>query len=210
MADRYQDRPFPAHDDYGRGADPHGQSKGESDPLAELARLIGQTDPFAMGRTNAKPQPRSEPRQQYQPQYEPQQYQDEPEAEPEVELSPGPLPWMRRANAKAPPPVEPQYDDEPEYQPSPVHPLQRYAAQQPRPHRRHSIKSPSIRSRSNIRTSRNTPSKRSPIRRAMTMRCMASSKRARTISATRPIPMIPTPTRITTKSRRSSRANAAA
>ena len=48
MADRYQDRPFPAHDDYGRGGDPHGQ-KGESDPLAELARLIGQTDPFAHG-----------------------------------------------------------------------------------------------------------------------------------------------------------------
>jgi hypothetical protein len=56
MADRYQDRPFPAHDDYGRGSDQHGQ-KGESDPLAELARLIGQTDPFAMGRANPKPQP---------------------------------------------------------------------------------------------------------------------------------------------------------
>ncbi len=133
MADRYQDRPFPAHDDYGRGADAHGQSKGEGDPLAELARLIGQTDPFAMGRTNAKPQPRSEPRQQYEPQYEPQQYQDEPEPEPEADLSPGPLPWMRRANVKAPPPVEPQFDDETEYQPSAVHPLQRYAAQHAAP-----------------------------------------------------------------------------
>ena len=43
MADRYQDRPFPAAD-YDRG-DPQARP-GESDPLAELARLIGQTDPF--------------------------------------------------------------------------------------------------------------------------------------------------------------------
>ena len=70
MADRYQDRPNPAHDDYGRGSDPHAANRAESDPLAELARLIGQTDPFAMGRANAKVQPRAEPRpqvQQYQP-----------------------------------------------------------------------------------------------------------------------------------------------
>ncbi len=131
MADRYQDRPFPAHDDYGRGSDQHGQSKGESDPLAELARLIGQTDPFAMGRANPKAAPRSEQRSQHQPQYETQQYQPEPEPEPEVELPPGPLPWMRRANVQPQP--QQDYDDEPEYQPSPVHPLQRYAAQQAAP-----------------------------------------------------------------------------
>ena len=41
MADRYQDRPFPA-DDYDRGANPNSPARGESDPLAELARLIGQ------------------------------------------------------------------------------------------------------------------------------------------------------------------------
>ena len=45
MADRYPNRPFPA-DDYDRGSDQHGSGAGESDPLAELARLIGQTDPF--------------------------------------------------------------------------------------------------------------------------------------------------------------------
>src|ERR1700722_3794098 len=52
MADRYQDRPLPADDDYHRGDDDlHASAQGESDPLAELARLIGQTDPFAtMGR----------------------------------------------------------------------------------------------------------------------------------------------------------------
>ncbi|MBI5129756.1 MAG: SPOR domain-containing protein [Rhodopseudomonas palustris] len=44
MTDRYQDRPFPADDDETRGA--YAQHKSESDPLAELARLIGQTDPF--------------------------------------------------------------------------------------------------------------------------------------------------------------------
>src|SRR3954452_3129819 len=125
MADRYQDRPFPAHDDYGRGADTRGQ--GDSDPLAELARLIGQTDPFAMGRANPKAQPRDEQRQQ--PQHQSQQYEPESDGEPEVELPAGPPPWMRRANANPPPQADQQYDDEPEYQPSPVHPLQRYAAQ---------------------------------------------------------------------------------
>ena len=58
MADRYQDRPFPADDDDHRGDDLHASAKGESDPLAELARLIGQTDPFAtMGRANQPVQP---------------------------------------------------------------------------------------------------------------------------------------------------------
>ena len=129
MADRYQDRPFPAHD-YGSGDDQHGQ-KAESDPLAELARLIGQTDPFAMGRANVKAQPKTAQRhqtQQYQPEeYEPEQY------DPEPERPVGPPPWMARANARmqqpGPPPL-PQYDDEPDYQPSPVHPLHRSGAQQ--------------------------------------------------------------------------------
>ena len=47
MADRYQDRPYPADDGYDRGDDQHAPGRTESDPLAELARLIGQTDPFA-------------------------------------------------------------------------------------------------------------------------------------------------------------------
>ena len=65
MADRYQDRPYPAQDDYGRGSDPHAAGRAESDPLAELARLIGQTDPFAMGRANVKAQPRQEQQPQH-------------------------------------------------------------------------------------------------------------------------------------------------
>ena len=130
MADRYQDRPNPAHDDYGRGSDPHAANRAESDPLAELARLIGQTDPFAMGRANAKVQPRAEQRAQVQQHQPPAEIEDGPPA--------GPPPWMQRAHRQeaAPPPPPPplpqqEYYEEPEYQPSPVHPLHRYAAPQP-------------------------------------------------------------------------------
>ena len=63
MADRYQDRPFPA-DNY-RGGNQAPSRGGESDPLAELARLIGQTDPFAgLGRANQQAQPRANARDQ--------------------------------------------------------------------------------------------------------------------------------------------------
>ncbi len=46
MADRYQNRAaYPADDGSGQGHQP-GRQSGEGDPLAELARLIGQADPF--------------------------------------------------------------------------------------------------------------------------------------------------------------------
>ncbi|WGS02460.1 SPOR domain-containing protein [Bradyrhizobium sp. ISRA443] len=130
MADRYQNRLFPAADDHDRGAYPDAAHKAESDPLAELARLIGQTDPFGnaskpqpphplQSRANVRPQP-------YQP---PVEDDDAPPA--------GPPPWMQRARQEAAPPQQqPQMDyDEPEqdYQPRPVHPLHRYAAQQAQP-----------------------------------------------------------------------------
>src|SRR5262249_54171259 len=109
MADRYQDRPFPAHD-YGSGNDQHGQNA-ESDPLAELARLIGQTDPFAMGRANVKAQPQA---QRYQTsQQQPEQYEP---YEPEPERPAGPPPWMQRANARTQQPAPSQYDDEADYE----------------------------------------------------------------------------------------------
>jgi hypothetical protein len=107
MADRYQDRPFPADDGYDRGDDQHAPAKAESDPLAELARLIGQTDPFAMGRANQTIAPRSAARDQYQP---PQPVDDAPAA--------GPPPWMQRAARQEVPPQE---------YPGAVHPLHRYA-----------------------------------------------------------------------------------
>ena len=101
MADRYQDRPFPTAD-HDRGANPY--VRGESDPLAELAQLIGQTDPFA------KPSLPLQSRANVRPQYAP--------AEEEASAPAGPPPWRLRAR---------QEYEEPE-QPSPVHPLHRYAA----------------------------------------------------------------------------------
>src|ERR1700742_2461287 len=87
MADRYQNRPFPADHGYHRGDDPDMSAGGEGDPLAELARLIGQTDPFGtMGRANQQVQPRTVARDQYHP---PADRNDDPPA--------GPPPWMQRA-----------------------------------------------------------------------------------------------------------------
>jgi hypothetical protein len=123
MADRYQDRPFPSAD----------QGRGESDPLAELARLIGQNDPSGPA---ARPAPRP---LQSRANVRPQQQYDLPEDEPAA--PPSPPSWMQRARHETPlpPPPLPQeypqaYDDEPEYeQPAPVHPLHRYAAAPPPP-----------------------------------------------------------------------------
>ncbi len=140
MADRYQDRPFPA-DGYERGGDQHGAGRGESDPLAELARLIGQTDQFGTGRANPQPArppvPRNPPQQYQPPQYQPPppQYDEEPEYEEERRA--GPPPWMQRANQREihrDPPRQVLRQPEPEYEPEPepvrpVHPLHRYAAQ---------------------------------------------------------------------------------
>ena len=130
MADRYQDRPFPSQDSPGAG-------RGDSDPLAELARLIGQADPFAAA-PKASAQPSAPPlhplqsRANIQPRYD-----DLPEED--VSAAPSPPSWMQRARTSAPPLQEPVYQqgpayqyEEPEYeQPAPVHPLHRYAAQQP-------------------------------------------------------------------------------
>jgi hypothetical protein len=106
MADRYQDRPFPADDDYHREAE-QSRAKGEGDPLAELARLIGQADPFAnLGRDNPPLPPRGEPRMEFE---RPAEYDEAPA---------GPPPWMQRAAAHEAPTG--QFES--------VHPLQRYAA----------------------------------------------------------------------------------
>src|SRR5215468_10014228 len=118
MADRHQYRPFPAQD-YGRGGDQHGRAEG--DPLAELARLIGQPDPFASS-NSPQPPTRSVPRERHQPQYEPP-LEDEPAAPPS-----GPPPWMQRANARIEQQDRPTDSPPPEddYKAS-LHPLHRYA-----------------------------------------------------------------------------------
>jgi len=125
MADRYHDRPFPEADDYDRGANQTVPAKGESDPLAELARLIGQNDPFGTGAKTPHP---LQSRANVRPQHD--------EVDEEVSAPAGPPPWMQRARHEAPP--QQQYQEyeapEPDYQPSPVHPVHRYAAQQPAAH----------------------------------------------------------------------------
>src|ERR1700760_1775977 len=91
MADRYQDKSSPA-DDYDRGTQ-RAPGKGESDPLAELARLIGQTDPFSnFGRAN-QPMPARVTDPYHRP-------EPEPEPEPEIDQGPpaGPPSWMQRAS----------------------------------------------------------------------------------------------------------------
>jgi hypothetical protein len=140
MADRYQDRPFPNNDGYGRGDGQHAAAKGESDPLAELARLIGQTDPFgSMGRANQQVQPRSVARDPY----------EAPVDADENTVVSRP-PWMQHAaRQEAPPPDHSRQDyasqnyaeqdyaeqdyadqDQPtQGYPSAEHPLRRYAAQ---------------------------------------------------------------------------------
>jgi hypothetical protein len=122
MAERYQDRPFPS-DDYGRGGDQHG--KAENDPLAELARLIGQTDPFAaQGRPGAPASAATTQNYQDQGYQQDGYHQDYAEQAPPP---PGPPSWIRRANVQP----EPAPAPEPDYPVSanPVHPLHRYSAQ---------------------------------------------------------------------------------
>jgi hypothetical protein len=82
MADRYQDRSF-SSDGFGRGGDP----RAEADPLAELARLIGQSDPQP-GRGAPQAAPRAQAGWPSAP----------AEIEPELSIPPGPPSWMQRAN----------------------------------------------------------------------------------------------------------------
>jgi hypothetical protein len=122
MADRYQNRPFPAEDSYGGSGGSRTSAGAESDPLAELARLIGQTDPLGtMGRANLQVQPRQRQPDPYEP------YDQNEEVDADEGLPPGPPTWMQRANRQEVPP-QPQQDYS-----STVHPLHRYAASNPAP-----------------------------------------------------------------------------
>ena len=107
MADRYQDQPSPTDAEHDLGA-----VRGESNPLAELAQLAGQSDPFG---TAAKTPLQLQSRANLRPQYAP--------AEAESSAPAGSPPWVQRARQEA------DYEEpQPEYQPSPVHPFHRYAA----------------------------------------------------------------------------------
>ena len=160
MADRYHDRHFPAGNAHDRRDDRHAAARAESDPLAELARLIGQTDPFAnMGRANLTPQPRAEVHDPFDP---PEEVEDDTPA--------GPPPWMQRVARQEPP----QQD-----YPSTVHPVQRYADTacrggarlSRRSHTRTTIRKP-IRRATTTRCTGSmipTPSRNSPIGRLRTI-----------------------------------------
>lgn len=131
MSDRYRDRQFPSDSNPRRGYD-NSPAQDESDPLAELARLIGQADPFSnFGRDHqqgASQRQAAEPtvdHGRYQGGYQNQDgYQDHgryddggydyalPQAEPAPyaeDLNPGPPSWMRHA---APVQPEPRYADD--------------------------------------------------------------------------------------------------
>jgi hypothetical protein len=131
MADRYQDRNFMA-DDLDRGMAPRGPARSESDPLAELARLIGQNDPFA-GAGRAGPKVQVPPRvAQAAP--EPARAPELPSNDPLAAA--GPPPWMQQRGGARPeaPRQQPQPAPEQNFQ-EPVHPVHRYGAGQPAPQR---------------------------------------------------------------------------
>lgn len=80
-----------------RDADPRAQASQESDPLAELARLIGQTDPLSnFGRAAPRQSAPS-----LEPQFEDERYQDErhaapaPPADEVEETEPQPPAWLQ-------------------------------------------------------------------------------------------------------------------
>lgn len=121
MANQYRDRPFPADDDYGRDQSRISPQQGESDPLAELARLIGQADPFSnFGREQQAQQPRHGQRDQVQrDQVQHDQYAEpyapEPYAE-EQDVPVGRPSWVQNLTAGRQS-HEPSYREEEHYDP---------------------------------------------------------------------------------------------
>lgn len=112
MAERYQDRLFPADDQFARGA-PAASSKAESDPLAELARLIGQTDPFANLNRGQPAQPAS-----VAPVDDPYAIPTQPSYEPDDGLPPMPA-WLKNRGRDTGFRQEPEIPQEPRFAPAP-------------------------------------------------------------------------------------------
>ncbi|MFC0242947.1 SPOR domain-containing protein [Rhodopseudomonas telluris] len=95
MTDRYHDRPFPADDDETRAA--YAQHKTDNDPLAELARLIGQTDPFGNQAPPAQGRPSSRATD-FRP--------STPVPPLDEEVAPQPMPsWLQHRRAAEPEPA---------------------------------------------------------------------------------------------------------
>lgn len=131
MTDRDQDRRSKSDDASDRDVP---RTKADADPLAELARLIGQTDPFAnFGRANP-----SHPTRRTQPIEPAPQAYAERAARDRADETPASGPsWMKhrtlqnRPPLPTPSPVEPQQVDHESDINATQHPLHRYAAQQP-------------------------------------------------------------------------------
>src|SRR5579872_1965326 len=102
MADRFPNRPSFA-DNFDRGAPrPPADGQPDSDPLAELARLIGQTDPqsnFARGRQGNQGNPPQTPRSLA------------------TDFSAGPPSWLQTAQAQQQTRAQPTYvEQEPQHE----------------------------------------------------------------------------------------------
>jgi hypothetical protein len=134
MANRYQDRSFRDDDDYGR--DDYGRDERraggqpETDPLAELARLIGQTDHFDDVKRRAPPAPADDPVDHFESidQFGPvDQFGavDHFEPAPPIE-SAGPPSWIQRRMVQP----DPQVQAAPPVETAP-HPVLRRAAVYP-------------------------------------------------------------------------------
>ncbi|MCL2713580.1 MAG: SPOR domain-containing protein [Alphaproteobacteria bacterium] len=105
MAERYQNRQFPAAAALDRSADQFGDGRSEGDPLAELARLIGQTDPLGPAPPNRGNDYDYDYRDQRSQSSSPESY-----GENVHDISSAQQPgWVRRANA-AQQQAQPQYD----------------------------------------------------------------------------------------------------
>jgi hypothetical protein len=100
MADRYQGRPFRADDNYDRSQNPTAQPHSETDPLAELARLIGQTDPFSNFGGHGREAPAHGAGQETDT-YDQAQHFD---------INPGPPSWMQRVAQREAAPAH--YDEQ--------------------------------------------------------------------------------------------------
>ncbi|MFZ5679056.1 MAG: SPOR domain-containing protein [Bradyrhizobiaceae bacterium] len=117
MANQYRDRPFPADDDYSRDQSRMAQPQGESDPLAELARLIGQADPFSnFGREQQAQPARHEPRDQYAAHEPAAEEEDVPAVRPS---------WLQNLAAARQAPQEPAYRED-SYREEPYREPERY------------------------------------------------------------------------------------
>ena len=124
-------------DDLDRGMGPRGPARNESDPLAVVARLIGQNDPFA-GTGRAGPKVQVPPKAAPEPVRAPQPLLNDPLA------AAGPPPWVQRGNRSEAPRPPQQAPIQEQTAQDPVHPLHRYGAGQAAPQQQQAFEDPAF------------------------------------------------------------------